>query len=79
MEEKRYLALLAEPRFNRTAIRHLKKNKASCMLLFYKFARYFIPGFHSDNVKNDIKLAVCGEDVNTANDISKKYVGNTHL
>lgn len=49
------------------------------MLLFYKFARYFIPGFHSDNVKNDIKLAVCGEDVNTANDISKKYVGNTHL
>lgn len=41
------------------------------MLLFYKFARYFIPGFHSDNVKNGIKLVRCWGNVNMVNDISK--------
>ena len=60
--KKRYLALVAQPKFNRIAMT-LKKKYTSCMLLFlllfYKFARYFIPGFHSDNVKNGIKWAMC--------------------
>lgn len=56
------------------------------MLLNYKFARHFLPGFHSDNLKNDMKLGKWWGDVNIvtnicierANDMSKKKCGR-HL
>lgn len=41
------------------------------MLLDYKFASHFLPGFHSDNDKNSIKLVTRWGNVNKGNDKSK--------
>lgn len=75
--KKRYSPLLAQPRFNRTLRHFLKRQQASWMLLAYKFARHFLPGFHSDNDKHSVKLVTCWGNINKANDISKKHAGGT--
>lgn len=72
------LALLVQPRFNRTPMRHLKTQQASCMSSDYVSAKHFLPGVQSGDTKNGMKLVKCWGNVNITNDMSKKkHVGDT--